>query len=76
MPASIALVERLRERGHAAVVSGAGPSVLVLHGGAGTAATTNERLSEITEITRAAAADGPTWRQLELAVGRGVELIG
>lgn len=30
MPASLALVDRLRERGLAAVVSGAGPSVLVL----------------------------------------------
>jgi homoserine kinase len=32
MPESLALVDRLRERGHAAVVSGAGPSVLVLAG--------------------------------------------
>ncbi|MGY1604255.1 homoserine kinase [Geodermatophilus sp. SYSU D00815] len=30
MPESLALVDRLREAGHAAVVSGAGPSVLVL----------------------------------------------
>ena len=30
MPASLALVDRLRAAGHAAVVSGAGPSVLVL----------------------------------------------
>ena len=30
MPASLALVDRLRATGHAAVVSGAGPSVLVL----------------------------------------------
>jgi homoserine kinase len=30
MPDSLALIDRLRERGHAAVVSGAGPSVLVL----------------------------------------------
>jgi homoserine kinase len=30
MPESIALVDRLRDAGHAAVVSGAGPSVLVL----------------------------------------------
>jgi homoserine kinase len=30
MPGSLALVDRLREAGHAAVVSGAGPSVLVL----------------------------------------------
>jgi homoserine kinase len=30
MPASLELIDRLREAGHAAVVSGAGPSVLVL----------------------------------------------
>jgi homoserine kinase len=30
MPGSIALVDRLRAAGHAAVVSGAGPTVLVL----------------------------------------------
>lgn len=30
MPDSLALIDRLREHGHAAVVSGAGPSVLVL----------------------------------------------
>jgi homoserine kinase len=30
MPQSLALIDRLREEGHAAVVSGAGPSVLVL----------------------------------------------
>jgi homoserine kinase len=30
MPDSLALIDRLREAGHAAVVSGAGPSVLVL----------------------------------------------
>ncbi|WP_420114163.1 homoserine kinase [Pseudactinotalea sp.] len=31
MPESVAAVERLREHGYAAVISGAGPSVLVLH---------------------------------------------
>jgi homoserine kinase len=30
MPETLALIDRLREHGHAAVVSGAGPSVLVL----------------------------------------------
>ncbi|MGY1705040.1 homoserine kinase [Geodermatophilus sp. SYSU D00697] len=34
MPASLDLVDRLRAAGHAAVVSGAGPTVLVLAGGA------------------------------------------
>ncbi|WP_194238960.1 homoserine kinase [Pseudactinotalea suaedae] len=64
MPESIALVERLRERGHAAVVSGAGPSVLVLHGVEG------DGRDEIGAIA------GPTWRSSRLAVGRGVEITG
>lgn len=54
MPESVDLVDRLRERGHAAVVSGAGPSVLVLRtGGPG---------DEISEVA------GSAWRVLELAV--------
>jgi homoserine kinase len=40
MPESIALVDRLRSDGHAAVVSGAGPSVLVLTADDGAAAVT------------------------------------
>jgi len=64
MPESVALVERLRERGHAAVVSGAGPSVLVLHGAEG------EDRVEISAVA------GPSWRSLQLAVGRGVEVTG
>jgi homoserine kinase len=35
MPDSLALVDALRVEGHAAVVSGAGPTVLVLTDGAG-----------------------------------------
>jgi homoserine kinase len=35
MPESLALVDALRAEGHAAVVSGAGPTVLVLTDGAG-----------------------------------------
>ncbi|HLM07744.1 MAG TPA: homoserine kinase [Blastococcus sp.] len=35
MPETIALIDRLRDAGHAAVVSGAGPSVLVLTAGDG-----------------------------------------
>jgi homoserine kinase len=54
MPASLELVERLRDDGHAAVVSGAGPSVLVL-GLDGTAA----RVADLTP-------EG--WSALELAV--------
>jgi homoserine kinase len=42
MPESLALVDILRARGHAAVVSGAGPTVLVLTDGAGV-----ERVQEL-----------------------------
>jgi homoserine kinase len=45
MPGSLALVDRLRERGVAAVVSGAGPSVLVLASADGATATTVRALT-------------------------------
>jgi homoserine kinase len=61
MPDTIDLVDRLRERGHAAVVSGAGPSVLVLHDGDGAPA--------LTELA------GPGWQPHTLPIGRGVELL-
>lgn len=61
MPDTIRLVDRLREHGHAAVVSGAGPSVLVLHDGKG-----SSLLSELA---------GSGWRRRALAVGRGVQLL-
>jgi homoserine kinase len=51
-PDSMALLDALRAGGHAAVISGAGPSVLVL--------TTPERLSQAR-----AAADRSVWRVLE-----------
>jgi homoserine kinase len=53
MPGSLALVDRLRDRGLAAVVSGAGPSVLVLarqrSAGEGTAGATTD-LQSIAEV--------------------------
>lgn len=45
MPGSLELVDRLRERGLAAVVSGAGPSVLVLTRGAGDLAAVRDLAS-------------------------------
>jgi homoserine kinase len=42
MPDSMALVDRLREKGHAAVVSGAGPSVLAL--------TRPDAVAEVTQL--------------------------
>jgi homoserine kinase len=54
MPDSLALIDRLREHGHAAVVSGAGPSVLVLG--------PESALPEVTRLTP------PGWTALPLEV--------
>jgi homoserine kinase len=54
MPESLALVDRLRDGGHAAVVSGAGPSVLVLTG--------RDVVAEVADLTP----EG--WRALPLDV--------
>jgi homoserine kinase len=51
-PESMALLDDLRGQGHAAVISGAGPSVLVL--------TTPERLADVR-----VAGDRSVWRVLE-----------
>jgi homoserine kinase len=55
MPDSLALVDRLREAGHAAVISGAGPSVLVLTSASDTA-------DDVADLTPAG------WAVLRLAV--------
>lgn len=57
MPETLALVTGLREAGHAAVVSGAGPTVLVL----GTAAS-------LTAARAVAEAAGPQWQAWDLAI--------
>ena len=59
MPDSVAVVERLRERGHAAVVSGAGPSVLVLHGHESGGAAARAEIADIA---------GSGWRVRERSV--------
>ncbi|MGN6301237.1 MAG: homoserine kinase [Angustibacter sp.] len=59
MPDTIALVDRLRDRGLAAVVSGAGPSVLVL--------TTRDRLDDVRG--HCAQAAGERWACLTPDVG-------
>jgi homoserine kinase len=51
-PDSMALVDRLRAAGHAAVVSGAGPSVLTL--------TTRARRDDVAGLV----GDDPAWRVL------------
>ena len=58
MPETNALVQLMREHGHAAVVSGAGPSVLVL------ASDPAQRI----EAAKLAAKNYPQWRALLLAV--------
>jgi homoserine kinase len=64
MPDSIALVDRLRAAGHAAVVSGAGPSVLVL------AADDAATLAGVAELTP------PGWSVLPLEVdAAGAEVL-
>lgn len=65
MPASHDLVQGLRAAGHAAVISGAGPSVLVLgaHRGGGEAATTS-----LADDLRASVPGG--WRVLPLGIDR------
>lgn len=62
MPDSIALVRRLREAGHAAVISGAGPSVLVI----GNAAVTGSPPGR--DTTDVLAAHAPGWQTLGLMV--------
>jgi homoserine kinase len=61
MPGSAALIAALRAAGHAAVVSGAGPTVLVL--------TTEDQVDDVIAAGRRAAPDG--WRALGLAVDTG-----
>lgn len=58
MPGSAALIGELRAAGHAAVVSGAGPTVLVL--------TTEDQVQTVIATGRAAAPDG--WQAFGLAV--------
>jgi homoserine kinase len=67
MPGSLALIDRLREHGHAAVVSGAGPSVLVLacrHADVRPDGSAGAAVRGVTELTP------PGWRVLPLDVDR------
>ncbi|MFC4905317.1 homoserine kinase [Kocuria oceani] len=73
MPPSARLMAALRDRGLPAMISGAGPTVLVLAAGPAQAAATE---SALTELTRAGAdAPGVSWRVLRLRVdGQGAKL--
>jgi homoserine kinase len=61
MPDSAALIEALRVAGHAAVVSGAGPTVLVL--------TTKDQVETVIKVGTGTV--GADWTVLDLAVDRG-----
>ena len=64
MPESFALMDKFRKAGVAAFISGAGPTVLVLHSGAN---------SEAAELERAA---GDRFQMIQLGISRsGVELV-
>ncbi|GAA3288073.1 homoserine kinase [Nesterenkonia halobia] len=77
-PASMALVDRLRDAGHAAVISGAGPSVLVLADGDEAAEAARRRIGEAVDVVDPAAAGAEggrdheggldTWRSLILPI--------
>jgi homoserine kinase len=70
MPATAALIERLRAAGMAAVVSGAGPSVLALtvSGAEPGRPEPGPPESGPPEVARIAAEAGPVWRVLPLGV--------
>lgn len=60
MPESVELMRVLRREGHPAVVSGAGPSVLVMNG----------RRAELAPLVRRFVADPGSWRIAEVALRR------
>jgi homoserine kinase len=60
MPATAALIARLREAGVAAVVSGAGPAVLAL--------TVEDRSPGAREVSAIAAESGPVWQVMPLDI--------
>lgn len=60
MPESVELMRVLRREGHAAVISGAGPSVLVMSG----------RRAEIAPLVRRFVADPAAWRIAEVPLRR------
>ena len=67
-PAAAALLARLRGRGHAAFVSGAGPSLLLLAPRTGLAAARADAAEAL--------ADAPGWRLQPLEIARGGARVG
>jgi homoserine kinase len=68
MPESAALVAALREGGHAAFISGAGPTVMALANGGAEADAMVEFIARRGGSDTSAASDGVSWRVLRLAV--------
>lgn len=68
MPASAALVELLRGDGHAAFISGAGPTVMVLANGGAEAEVIVGRITNLRNDNENSASNGVSWRVLRLEV--------
>lgn len=68
MPASAALVAQLRQAGHAAFISGAGPTVMVLANGGAEADAIVATITDLGETAQKTTSDGVSWRVLRLEV--------
>ncbi|POH59877.1 homoserine kinase [Arthrobacter glacialis] len=68
MPGSAALVAQLRQEGHAAFISGAGPTVMTLANGVEEAELIVHRINELGASTSMPAISGVSWRVLRLQV--------
>ncbi|MHA7305475.1 homoserine kinase [Arthrobacter sp. TMN-49] len=68
MPGSAALVAQLREEGHAAFISGAGPTVMTLANGVDEAEQIVRRITELGANASMPAVSGVSWRVLRLQV--------
>ncbi|WP_258068617.1 homoserine kinase [Arthrobacter sp. N199823] len=68
MPASAALVTALRQAGHAAFISGAGPTVMVLANGGAEADAIVAAITDLSESAQKTSSDGVSWRVLRLEV--------
>ncbi|MHA7176629.1 homoserine kinase [Arthrobacter sp. Sr24] len=68
MPASAALVDLLRRDGHAAFISGAGPTVMVLANGGAEAEVIVGRITDLSKGDENSASNAVSWRVLRLEV--------
>lgn len=70
MPQSSALVAALRAEGHAAFISGAGPTVMALANGAPDAERLVQRITELSDPEEFPVHHGVSWRVLRLQLDR------